>query len=61
MSLIGPTLGSDGYYDENGDWQRTKFCFVSCGDRCTCKPPGGIWHINRSVEAVKEKEEKKNE
>lgn len=29
----------DGYYDENGVWQRTKFCFVDCGERCTCKPP----------------------
>ncbi len=31
----------DGYYDEHGTWQRTKFCFVDCGDRCTCKPPNG--------------------
>ena len=42
MSL---TSSHDGYYDENGYWKRTKFCFVSCGDRCTCLPPNGQWHI----------------
>jgi hypothetical protein len=30
----------DGYYDEKGQWQRTKFCLVYCGpERCTCGPP----------------------
>jgi len=38
-------MGSDGYYDENGHWQRTKLCFVDCGANCTCKPPGGMWVI----------------
>lgn len=33
----------DGYYDERGVWQRTKFCFADCGERCTCKPPWGIY------------------
>lgn len=32
-----------GYYDNNGHWQRTKFCFVSCGDRCDCGPPNGVY------------------
>jgi hypothetical protein len=30
----------DGYYNEEGYWTRTKFCFVSCGERCTCRAPG---------------------
>src|SRR5690348_11489670 len=34
----------DGYYDDNGEWQRTKFCFVSCGAACTCGPPGGLYY-----------------
>lgn len=34
----------DGYYDDNGEWQRTKFCFVSCGAACTCMPPGGQFY-----------------
>lgn len=33
-----------GYYDEQGEWQRSKFCFVDCGDRCICRPPGGLWY-----------------
>lgn len=32
---------ADGYYDDTGQWQRTKFCFTSCGARCTCLPPNG--------------------
>lgn len=31
----------DGYYDDTGNWQRTKFCFIDCGERCTCMPPAG--------------------
>lgn len=34
----------DGYYDDNGDWQRTKFCVVSCGAECTCMPPFGAFY-----------------
>lgn len=41
-SLIGS--GHNGYYDEHGNWQRTKFCFMSCGDRCDCGPPGGLYY-----------------
>lgn len=37
MSLLPPRR--DGYCDKNGVWQRTKFCFVDCGDRCTCREP----------------------
>jgi hypothetical protein len=39
------TSRSDGgHYDDRGNWQRTKFCFVSCGDRCTCTPPLGQYY-----------------
>lgn len=41
MSLI-PRL-DDGYYDESGFWQRTKFCFIQCQD-CTCQPPDGMFY-----------------
>lgn len=41
MSLF---TSRDGYYDEEGWWQRTKFCFVSCGARCTCMPPAGYYN-----------------
>lgn len=50
MSLL--PRSRDGYYDDAGHWQRTKFCFVDCGDRCTCKPPLGAW----SIEAPKKKD-----
>ena len=36
MSLF-PTL--NGFYDDEGNWQRTKFCVISCGDQCDCMPP----------------------
>lgn len=42
MSLM-PTI-PDGYYDDNGEWQRTKFCHVSCGAECTCMPPFGAFY-----------------
>lgn len=29
----------DGFYDDDGHWQRTKFCFMHCGANCTCGPP----------------------
>jgi hypothetical protein len=34
----------DGHYDDTGRWKRTKFCFMSCGARCTCGPPGGLYY-----------------
>lgn len=38
----------DGYYDKDGLWHRTKFCFVYCGkEKCTCQPPNGIYKINK--------------
>jgi len=37
--------GAGGHYDENGTWVRTKFCFISCGDRCDCTPPGGVYQL----------------
>ena len=46
MSLMG-------YYDESGHWQRTKFCFVHCGESCTCMPPFG-WRIKTVKEEVKD-------
>jgi hypothetical protein len=42
MSLMGRF--PDGYYDNHGEWQRTKFCFVSCGSNCTCMPPMGQFY-----------------
>lgn len=42
MSILPHVYFPDGYYDDNGEWQRTKFCFVDCGERCTCRPPGGM-------------------
>jgi hypothetical protein len=36
---------NDGYYDESGSWRRTKFCFVYCGDSCTCGPPFEIYQL----------------
>ena len=36
----------DGYYDEEGRWQRTKHCFIYCGpEKCTCGPPMGLYKI----------------
>ena len=40
---FGPDF-PDGYYDDNGEWQRTKFCHVSCGTECTCMPPFGAFY-----------------
>jgi len=38
----------NGYYDENGTWQRVKYCFVYCGpDWCDCGPPNGIYQIEK--------------
>jgi hypothetical protein len=34
----------NGYYDDNGHWRKTKHCFVSCGSRCNCSPPGGQYY-----------------
>lgn len=34
----------DGYYDENGRWQRTKLCNVQC-QNCTCNPPMGLYQL----------------
>lgn len=60
MSLVDRR---DGYYDADGNWQRTRYCFVACPpDKCTCKPPGGIWHkkqegaMSQQVEQIASKE-----
>lgn len=42
MSICTPRR--DGYYDEQGNWQRTKFCFRYCGPSCTCGPPLGQYY-----------------
>lgn len=34
-------MSLNGYYDENGNWQRTKFCFMACR-HCDCMPPSGL-------------------
>lgn len=44
MSILPRIQRHDGYYDDNGHWQRTKFCFRSCGEACTCGPPMGRWY-----------------
>lgn len=44
----------DGYYDENGNWKRTKLCFMHCGSRCTCSPPGGIYFRPPEEKKVKD-------
>lgn len=56
----------DGYYDKNGRWQSTKFCFVSCGDRCTCRAPGGVYQLKgealeKHLENVKERQRRAEE
>jgi hypothetical protein len=32
-----------GYYDDTGNWQYTKFCFVQC-QHCDCQPPGMLFY-----------------
>jgi len=41
MSLRPFPMHRNGHYDDDGIWQRTKFCFVYCGERCDCGPPNG--------------------
>lgn len=56
MSL---TSNYDGYYDDNGNWQ-SKRCFVSCGNRCTCSPPGGLYYSKQhDKRLIKNKSDKK--
>lgn len=50
MSLF-PRFTVDGYYDDTGHWHRNKLCFMDCGARCTCKPPGGLWFDPRKVKS----------
>jgi hypothetical protein len=47
----------NGHYDENGRWQRTKFCLMSCGSACDCGPPHGIWY-NPKYDLNKKDEQK---
>jgi hypothetical protein len=58
MSLIGHR---DGYYDKDGQWQRTKFCFVYCGERCTCSPPNGIYNIKMKDEIEKRRDKERKD
>ncbi len=44
MSIFGQRF-RDGYYDDSGRWRATKHCFLSCGDRCTCRPPMGRYQL----------------
>lgn len=48
-----------GHYDERGIWQREKFCFVYCGDRCDCGPPFGTFYSE--AHDLRTKEAKMNE
>lgn len=45
---------SGGHYDDNGEWQRTKFCFVDCGDQCDCVPPFGQYYSALHDKRIKE-------
>lgn len=54
MSLL-PQL-QNGYYDDTGNWQRTKFCFVQC-QHCTCGPPGGLYYNTAHDKRLKEKKD----
>lgn len=55
-------FGDGGHYDNNGQWVRTKFCFVYCGpERCNCMPPGGVDHLPMDSHAVQVVVEKKSE
>ena len=56
MSLFPNRL--DGYYDDEGNWQRTKYCFVSCGERCTCMPPGNLHYSVAHDKRVKQTSDK---
>jgi hypothetical protein len=49
----------DGYYDDTGHWQRTKHCFASCGSRCTCRPPFGMYYSKAHDKSLKDKNESK--
>jgi hypothetical protein len=44
MTYLPHTPRHDGYYDDRGRWQRTKFCFMDCGKNCTCGPPLGRYY-----------------
>lgn len=43
----------NGYYNENGFWHRTKFCFRAC-THCDCGPPGGFQYDARYDKHIKE-------
>lgn len=47
----------DGFYNDHGKWVRTKYCFLSCGDRCTCGPPMGLYYSAAHDKRVKKEEE----
>lgn len=55
----GPLIG--GHYDANGQWVQTKFCFFSCGDRCDCMPPDGVFQLPRPTIEVSLPEDSSNE
>jgi hypothetical protein len=54
MSLIGHF---NGYYDETGNWQRTKFCFMDCGHNCNCRPPGMLYYSAAHDKRLQKKDE----
>lgn len=54
MSLL-PSVGRNGYYDDRGLWNRTKFCFIACcGDLCDCGPPGNRYYAPEHDKTGKE-------
>lgn len=50
-----PSVYRNGYYDDRGFWNRTKFCFMDCRERCDCGPPG-----NRYYDPAHDKTKKEN-
>ena len=54
MSMIPKELVpsfQNGYYDDNGVWQKLKHCLLPCPN-CDCGPPGGYYFL--SGEALEE-------
>lgn len=50
----------NGYYDSCGYWQKYKFCFVYCGDKCDCGPPNNLYYdpkYDKRLEENNKKEE----
>lgn len=45
----------DGYYDDDGQWQRLKLCNFPC-QNCTCQPPMGVYQLKGPALEAHQKE-----